>query len=211
MFFDYHITIFHEFLLFPIVNVLMMTWVYLCANVHFTCVVAYYTSLVFMAVYYMDKCLDSYFNAELMREDRIIGNFDPKCTICEKALCEDLFFLQYVHGSCTPFNCPVHDGDAPEVSVLKNNKKKKSKKDYVTVEYRAKHRYCYDCLPRYIKFQSGNQQVLCKLCNAPLDPSSIPPRNRFWFRKFLVFALLTASFVILYVDKVYEQGYFTSA
>lgn len=210
MFFDYRVTIFHEFFMFPVVNIIMMTWVYMCANVHFSCVVAYYASLVFMTVYFMDKCLDSYFNAELMRKDRIIGNFDPECTICKKELCEDLFFLQYVHGSCTPFNCPVRD-DAPEVCVLKNKKKKTSKPEYITIDYTAKHRYCDDCLPEYIKFQSGNRQALCKVCKAPLDPSAVPQRNRYWFRKFLVFALQAASFVILYVDKVYEKGYFTNA
>lgn len=211
MFFNYRSSVFQEFFLYPLVSIAMMTWVYMCANMHFMCEVAYYTTLVFMSVYYLNKCLDSYFNCELMRQDRIIGNYDPKCTSCDKDLCENFLFLQYVHGSCTPFKCRTRDGDPPEVSSLQRAPRRTKKSENVVVNFTPKHRYCNDCLPRYISMQSGNGQVVCGACNAALDPSTIPPRNRFWFQKSLVFTLQALSFVILYVDKVYQKGYFTNA
>lgn len=219
MFFNNHGSTIFEFVLYPVVCVLMITWMYMCVNLHFTVEVAYYVALLSMSVYYTNRCLDSCFNAQLMREDAKIGNFSPTCTFCEKQLCENLFFLQYVHGSCTPFNCPTsctpfncptHDVDAPEVSTLQRKKKTTPKKDNFVVEFRAKHRYCDDCLPRFLKFQSGNRQAVCRDCNAALDPSSIPPRNRFWLQKTLVIALQFVSLVVLYLDKVCEKGYLTN-
>lgn len=212
MFFNYRSSVFQDLFLYPAFSIAMITWVYMCANTHFVCEVAYYITLVLMSVYYLDKCLDSYFNGELMRKDRIIGNYDSKCTSCDKNLCENFLFLQYVHGSCTPFNCPTtRNCDPPEASSLKRQPRRTNNSKETVVNFTPKHRYCNDCLPRYINMQSGNRQAVCRACNAALDPSNIPPRNRFWLQKTLVFTLQALSFVILYVDKVYQKGYFTNA